>query len=708
LALVTAPSPSSAKHVQRHDIEGLRAVAVVLVVASHLGGKPAGGFIGVDVFFVISGFLITGLLVREVERSGRISFRDFYARRVRRILPVALLVLGVTCLAARLLFFDSRARQTYVDAAWAALSLENWHLAVVGTDYFASTLPPSPVQQYWSLSVEEQFYLVWPVLIVLTAAVARRIAPRHLRLLLGMYLGAVLVGSFWWALQQSSAATTVAYFSTFTRAWELGVGGLLAIVAARLGGTPRWVSFILGWSGIAAILVAAVITRADGTFPAPGALPAVLGTAALIAGGSAVRAAPVFVLTNPLSRYLGRISYSVYLWHWPIIIFAESLWSELTWPIVALLLATTIGLSMLTYHFVEEPIRQTTWLSKRRADRPPRRLDSGARTIYSGALVVAAMVSVVFTLPPPTPVSAGPATSPTRAPRSGTEEGTKVEDKALAAWKARVDKAVLTTEWPDLQPSLDNLVTSRAAEWHVCGNVSRFDALPDCRFGTATKNAKTMVVVGDSIAISWLPALRAGFEKQGWVIQGLTYGECPSARIDVESSSKDKGFTADCAAHQRFALKQAVDLKPDLIVLSDTEATVKRIPGAASPESALQAWAKAKADALRTLSAAKKPIVVISAPPPRKDLVSCATRVGTPADCLSTVGKTWTAVRDMEKAVATKAGVTYVDTSPLTCDSQSYCPGFIGNTPVMADGIHLTGSLAKQLGPLLYEQITSK
>jgi peptidoglycan/LPS O-acetylase OafA/YrhL len=710
---MTAPSsttpapPPASRRPQRRDIEGLRAVAVVLVVASHLGGRPAGGFIGVDVFFVVSGFLITGLLVREIERSGRISFREFYARRVRRILPMALLVLAVTCLAARLLFFDSRAHQTYRDSVWAALSLENWHLAAVGTDYFASTLPPSPVQQYWSLSVEEQFYLAWPVLVVITAVAASRWAPGRLRLMLGATFGLVVVTSFTWAVFQSSANTTVAYFSTFTRAWELGVGGLLALLAGVLAAMPRWASAVLSWGGLAAIVTAAVVTRADSSFPAPGALPVVVGTAALIAGGSANRALPVVVLDNPVSRYVGRISYSVYLWHWPVIIFAQSLWDEFAWVVVSGLLLATVGLSALSYHLVEEPIRRTTWLSRPREGQPKRTLDPTTRGIYSGALVMSAVVAVSFSLKPPVPVNEVQPRSATSSASTRAGEGSEV-DARLADWQNSIDQAVVATEWPDLQPSLDDVVTSRAAEWAACGNVENEEALSRCRFGTETRNAKTMVVIGDSIAISWLPALRAGFEKRGWVIQGLTYGECPPARIDVDSSSKDDGFTAGCAAHQRFALEQAVELQPDLIVLSDTDATVERISGAATPEAALTAWERAQADALKQLSAAKKPIVVLSAPPPRKDLVSCATKLGTPADCLSTIGRTWTTVRDMEKAVATKAGATFIDTSGLTCDAQSYCPGFIGTTPVMADGVHLTDALSKELGPLLYQQINDR
>ena len=212
----------------RRDIQGLRAIAVALVIADHLIGRPSGGFIGVDVFFVLSGFLITGLLIRERERTGRISFRSFYVRRARRILPLAALVLVVTVSVSWLVFRTSRAVQTSVDALWSLLFAANWRFAAVGTDYLQAGVPVSPVQHYWSLAVEEQFYLAWPWLVLLAFWLATRFV-RKPRLVLTVLFSVAIVSSLVWAFYEVESARTVAYFSTFSRAWELGVGALIAV-----------------------------------------------------------------------------------------------------------------------------------------------------------------------------------------------------------------------------------------------------------------------------------------------------------------------------------------------------------------------------------------------------------------------------------------------------------------------------------------------
>ncbi|WP_243667932.1 acyltransferase family protein [Clavibacter michiganensis] len=242
----------------RPDVEGLRALAVVAVIVDHLFDWPSGGFVGVDVFFVISGFLITGLLLKEYERTKTISFLDFYKRRVRRIMPAALLVLVVSTAVSFLVFNVVRAQASLWDAVWSALFVSNWHFASAGTDYFASDGPISPFRHYWSLSVEEQFYLVWPVLIFLVITFARRRTPKNrvkrARLFtqtIGITVGVLIVASLAWGFYETSARPTVAYFSTFSRAWELGIGALLAIFAARLATLPAAIRPVLGYVGLA-------------------------------------------------------------------------------------------------------------------------------------------------------------------------------------------------------------------------------------------------------------------------------------------------------------------------------------------------------------------------------------------------------------------------------------------------------------------------
>ena len=229
----------------RDDVQGLRAIAVLTVIASH-AGVPflPGGFVGVDVFFVISGFLISQLLFREVEKSGRVSIPGFYARRARRILPAATLVTVATIVASAIWLSAIDLLEVVKDALWAVFFAANIHFAAVGTDYFAAEEPPSPLQHYWSLSVEEQFYLVWPALLLVLVLVARRrAAALPQRLVFGVLL-VVTVASFVWSVVSTSSDPLAAYFSTPARAFELGLGALTALVAPAVA--ARWPALVRG------------------------------------------------------------------------------------------------------------------------------------------------------------------------------------------------------------------------------------------------------------------------------------------------------------------------------------------------------------------------------------------------------------------------------------------------------------------------------
>ncbi len=221
----------------RPDVEGLRALAVLLVVLYHAGlPRLTGGYVGVDVFFVISGFVITGLLLRERRSTGGTSIIDFYARRVRRILPAATLVIVATVIGAFVVLGTVSGVSAANDGRWAAAFLANFHFEATGTDYLTARLPPSPLQNYWSLSVEEQFYVVYPTLVLIIASLRGRL---DVRARLAILLGGVIVPSYWLSVVQTSAHPAAAYFSPFTRAWELALGALVAVGTSWLRKLPR-------------------------------------------------------------------------------------------------------------------------------------------------------------------------------------------------------------------------------------------------------------------------------------------------------------------------------------------------------------------------------------------------------------------------------------------------------------------------------------
>ena len=300
----------------RPDVEGLRAVAVALVVLYHAGVPGlTGGFVGVDVFFVISGFVITGLLLRERRGTGRTSILDFYARRCRRILPAATLVLLITIFATYSVLGVVSGNSIADDGRWAGVFFANFHFESVGTNYLSAQRLPSPLQNYWSLSVEEQFYVVYPTLFLLVAQVKVRLS---LRARMAIALGVVIVGSYGLSIVQTASHPATAYFSPFTRAWELALGALVAVSTAWLKQIPGQIGAVLTWAGLAAIGYSAVAFNAQTAYPGSLAAVPVVGAALIIAGGVSIpvrRRDPARAPSLPIARQALLFAISVALAH---------------------------------------------------------------------------------------------------------------------------------------------------------------------------------------------------------------------------------------------------------------------------------------------------------------------------------------------------------------------------------------------------------
>ena len=367
----------------RPDVEGLRALAVGLVVLYHAGvPRMSGGYVSVDFFFVISGFVITGVLLRERQVKGRNSLLNFYARRARRILPAATLVAVATVSASYRWLGFLRGDSVVSDARAAVLYFANFRFIAQGTNYINSQQPPSPLQHFWSLSVEEQFYLVFPSFLILVALVGRRY---DLRVRLAVALTAVIGASLAWSVVQTSSNGVAAYFSPFTRAWEFALGALVAVAFPVLVRLPRPVGVAASWLGLAGLFAGVFLYDSTTAFPGYAVALPVVSTALVIAAGTVSRGGGSEILLGraPM-RWLGERSYSLYLIHWPLLIVvaqhaghALSVWDNLGLMAIAVVAAAVLHAA------VENPIRHSRWLASRRW------ASVGTAVLISGAALVA-------------------------------------------------------------------------------------------------------------------------------------------------------------------------------------------------------------------------------------------------------------------------------------------------------------------------------
>ncbi|MER2136234.1 MAG: acyltransferase family protein [Arthrobacter sp.] len=720
-----APLPALPKHrpgsAYRPDIEGLRALAILGVLGHHLAAWPTGGYAGVDVFFVLSGFLITTILVREITSPQKLSLPDFYRRRVRRLVPAAAAVLVVTSATAFLVFGPGRAAAVLEDAVWSFFFLGNWRFAASGTDYLHAGTAVSPLQHFWSLAVEEQFYLVWPWVLMagIAAAAALRCTDRGMRVLLLLLVGALCAVSFAFSLWETVNRPTTAYFSTFSRAWELGTGALLAVAAPWLGRLPAGVRAVAGWTGLAGIAASFFLLSAQSPFPGPAAALPVVAALLVLTAGTGARGPRhnrvMWPLTNPVSRYLGRISYSLYLWHFPVIVFSAAL-APAAPPVLLLLLSAL--LAVLSFTYVENPVRHSRWLQPRYAARErgrryrrpalaprPGRL---AAMAAAGGLASAFLIALTIETAQHTPVSPASAHSVPAAslPAAASPAG---PDPA-AAHTAALRTALDSTEWPALEPDPSSFSgrSAKPAEWTqdgcLGGNESR-EADPrvnaeHCVYGSPDA-AKDVVLYGDSVAMAYLPALRAALDPEDWQIHVFTAAGCAPAA--VPQNRIGGAPYPECSEFRDWAVQRIGELAPDLLLMASFRYDPALASGATG-EAADAEWRAGTHRIHADLAGKAARTVVLAAPPVAKDPAQCANRFSSPADCETRLSPDHRSGLELESAAAARANpaVEWVDTTAWFC-VEGRCPAFAGTVPLYADAYHLSAAGSRELAPLLAE-----
>ena len=485
------------------EIQGLRALAATLVLVFHAKFLP-GGFVGVDIFYVISGFLITGLLLKELNSNGRISLKAFYLRRSKRLLPASFLVLFITAIVAWLLLPPISRGSIGRDLIATTLYVSNYLFAWWQNDYQNLNAVPSPFIHYWSLAVEEQFYLFWPIFII---ALAKLKSSR--KFLIGFW--SVTIITFALGVWLTVLAPIWAFYSLPTRSWELSIGALIALLP-RLQNQKRVVAII----GLVALLVSTFWFSEETAFPGFYALLPVLGTAALLSSIGNWPNPIKWLATNRISLWLGKISYPLYLWHWPVLVLPIALLSRdlLVWErIVALLI--TVFLADLTNRFVEEPLRVK--------DISPRRLIQ----IVGLAMVLSVLLGLGI--------------------MKTTTSSILVDGKQTTL--ASIEARPITYE-------------------NGCHLNYHQSISPLCEFGKLD-STKTVVLYGDSHAAQWFPALNKLADEKGFKLINLTKSACPS--IAVTRASVGAFQMKNCEEWRSSAISRIAVMKPDLVILSSFE-----------------------------------------------------------------------------------------------------------------------------------------
>jgi peptidoglycan/LPS O-acetylase OafA/YrhL len=347
----------------RRDIQGLRALAVILVIGNHANIPGfAGGYVGVDVFFVISGYVITQLLLSETSKGLRAGLADFYARRVRRIVPAATAALVGTLIVSEIALGTRLDPNLTGDVRWASVFAANFRLISTGSNYFVPGIHGSLITQFWSLAVEEQFYLAFPAIVLL---IAHYVAPRHRLPVLSITLCTGIAASAWWSVQVSASEPSLAYYSPLTRFWEIGLGCLLAASTTRRPvRTVRSERIAVGL-GFALIIAALMKLNATSVYPGYAAwLPCASTLLFIWAGAGGVRNPVTRALSTRPLGYLGAISYSLYLAHYVWLELPQQFSSPLSGPGWRLLeIAGAVVTAIASYHLLENPVRHSRRLA---------------------------------------------------------------------------------------------------------------------------------------------------------------------------------------------------------------------------------------------------------------------------------------------------------------------------------------------------------
>lgn len=665
----------------RPDIQGLRAVAVSLVLLFH-AGVPAvsGGYVGVDVFFVLSGYLITGLMLAEIAKTGRLDLAHFYARRVRRLLPAATVTLVGVAVATVVFLPVNRWGVIAGDIAASTLYVVNWRLADRATDYMAADDAASPLQHFWSLAIEEQFYVVWPLLLVLLLLVARR---RLSRRGVGWALGGVLCLSLGWSVLATGIDPNRAYLVSTTRVWELATGALLALCAGRLARLPLAVRVGSGWVGLALVLIAATQFGPGTAFPGAAAIVPVGGASLVLLAGAGDGRGSLAILSKPPLQDVGALSYSLYLWHWPMLVIAGARWGgadqSLTVSLGLLVVAASAVPAWVSYRLVERPIHTSQRL--RRSLRATAGVGVGALGLgLLAALFVHTSIPAVRELD------------------AGESPGAKALVRTADGWRDTTTVA------------LDAVVPSPADahdsfDWTCETTRIRSASMDECELFQMNEGPR-VAAVGDSHLQHWLPSIRHTAEAEGWRLTVYIMQGCPLGSTPIPF----RGAPFDACEEWNREVQERIDERQFDIVLVgaldrdmayDAEGVLREGEEglALLVDGYVDAWSQV-VDGVGTL------VVIRGTPAPEFNVPECLAQARSSIDecAFEEENDSDSAGTPILLAADRLQEARVLDLNDVVCPERP-CPAVIGGVLVYRDGSHLTSAYVETLSAIFHERL---
>ncbi len=726
----------------RSEIDGLRALAVTLVIFAHLGiAGFTGGYIGVDIFFVISGYLITSILIDEYQnnlvgaKTGWISFRSFYLRRIKRIVPMAITVIVIALIYANLAYSQARFTQVKNDAIWASLFSANLHFMRESLNYFAQAQAVSPLQHYWSLAVEEQFYVVFPALFLLVARIKIKTTSWLILPIITVSLISTL--SLAHAISASQTSSAQSYFSSFDRAYELGIGALVALSLFRFTLKP-FIGQLMSASGLLLIIWATISFDGGSHFPGWNALVPTIGTALILV--SETKSSKLTLVGANLGRksiaYVGKISYSMYLWHWLVIIIVKDQLTVSTLTKNLIVIVSTVLLSILSYRFIEHPIRRlpvpSNFLTPIKISSRTKIASllitslvgvlvlTGGNGWFDSATVKNPVATATSTSSPsgvstpdaslapeviasPSPTAAITDASPTASPiveASQSPQKAFTYSELLAAFKSKVSAGnSLFTVPKSIFPTISQLIPLRDAQWRLCMDVAIKEVT--CEFGNKSAT-KTAVILGDSYALATYTMILGALDLTQWHVIALNMRECMVADVMPIHWGEAGGLITSCPQHREWSFDYLKANPPDLIFMSEQPYHPIANGDKDSGDAHDQLWEEGLQRSLQTLH--KLPSKIISFGVPDSgwgtDLVNCTNAQGAiKRSCFGSINAYRNYVQ-IQKYSTESVGGLFIDMKSWICDLGS-CPPIIDNTPVFYDGAHFSEAFGTKMAPLL-------